>query len=178
VVIGKAVNRIYAAARRCGHLMRCCAGLYLGDWLVRFLQQYLMASIGQSMILHIRKSVCLRHASPAAGFFDRSQHGELMSRLTNDVDNISTTISDSLSQLMTYCFTVLGIFVVMLSKSPPLTLVALASRGAGVSADRGDHPAYAQALRKAAGKTWASSTARWRKASPASVVKAFGREAI
>ncbi len=58
-------------------------------------------------------------------FFDRRQHGELMSRLTNDVDNISTTISNSLTQMLTYVFTIIGIFGIMVSLSPLLTVVSL-----------------------------------------------------
>ena len=58
-------------------------------------------------------------------FFDARQHGELMSRLTNDVDNISTTISDSLTQLMMYGFTIIGIFFAMLFSNVLLTGVAL-----------------------------------------------------
>lgn len=128
LVIGKAVNRIYAGSSALG-ILALLGGLYFGDWLVRFLQQYLMASIGQNMILHVRVSLFDAMRALPLRFFDRSQHGELMSRLTNDVDNISTTLSDSLSQLMTYCFTVLGILIVMLRESLPLTGVALASVG-------------------------------------------------
>jgi ATP-binding cassette subfamily B multidrug efflux pump len=95
LVIGKAVNRIYAGSSALGILALLC-GLYFGDWLVRFLQQYLMASIGQRMILHVRVSLFDSMRNLPLRFFDRSQHGELMSRLTNDVDNISTTLSDSL----------------------------------------------------------------------------------
>jgi ATP-binding cassette subfamily B multidrug efflux pump len=128
VVIGEAVNRIYARSAAAGMIALLCA-FYIGDWLVRFLQQFLMASIGQKLILHIRKTIFGAMQRLPLSYFDRRQHGELMSRLTNDVDNISTTISDSLSQLMTYFFTVTGIFIVMLSKNIPLTLVALASVG-------------------------------------------------
>ena len=52
-----------------------------------------------------------------------------MSRLTNDVDNISTTISNSMTLLLTYGFTVIGIFVMMLYLSPFLTLVSLSGVG-------------------------------------------------
>lgn len=100
--------------------------LYLGDWLVRFLQQYFMASIGQRMICYIRVSLFNVMKKLPLSFFDRRRHGELMSRLTNDVDNISTTLSNSLTQLMTYAFTIAGIFGVMLWLSPLLTAVSLA----------------------------------------------------
>ncbi len=122
--IGRAVNCI--DARDPGFkLLAILAALYLGDWLIRFLQQYLMAGIGQRMILHIRISLFDHMEKLPLSFFDTRQHGELMSRLTNDVDNISVTISDSLTQLMMYGFTITGIFCVMVCMSPLLTVIAL-----------------------------------------------------
>lgn len=103
------------------------AGLYVGDWLIRFLQQYLTASIGQRIILYIRKVLFDHIKKLPLAFFDRRQHGELMSRLTNDVDNISITISNSLTLLLRYIFTIVGIFAMMLCLSPFLTLVSLAA---------------------------------------------------
>ena len=105
------------------------AALYLGDWLVRFLQQFFMAKVGQRMILHIRTSLFDKIRQLPLAFFDARQHGELMSRLTNDVDNISTTISDSLTQLMMYGFTIVGIFVVMVRMNVVLTGVSMISVG-------------------------------------------------
>lgn len=105
------------------------AALYLGDWLVRFLQQFFMAKVGQRMILHIRTSLFDKVRRLPLAFFDARQHGELMSRLTNDVDNISTTISDSLTQLMMYGFTIVGIFVVMVRMNVVLTGVSMISVG-------------------------------------------------
>lgn len=108
-------------------LMAVLLALYLGDWLIRFLQQFLMAGVGQRMILHIRTSLFGHMEKLPLSFFDTRQHGELMSRLTNDVDNISTTISDSLTQLMMYGFTIIGIFCAMVFMSPILTVIALFS---------------------------------------------------
>ncbi len=99
--------------------------LYVSEWLIKFLQQFLMASIGQNIIHHIRVSLFEKIRKLPLSFFDKHQHGELMSRLTNDVDNISTTISNSLTLLLTYAFTIVGIFVMMLSLSPLLTLVSM-----------------------------------------------------
>lgn len=104
-LIGKAVNSIDSGDPGIG-LLTVLAALYLGDWLIRFLQQFLMAGTGQRMILHIRTSLFAHMEKLPLSFFDTRQHGELMSRLTNDVDNISTTISDSLTQLMMYGFTI------------------------------------------------------------------------
>lgn len=108
-------------------LLGMLTSLYLGDWLVRFLQQFFMAKVGQRMILHIRTSLFEKIRGLPLNFFDARQHGELMSRLTNDVDNISTTISDSLTQLMMYGFTIAGIFAVMVRMNVVLTCVSMIS---------------------------------------------------
>ncbi|MDD6174759.1 MAG: ABC transporter ATP-binding protein [Firmicutes bacterium] len=125
-VIGSAVNAIDAGSPALW-LIVLLLSLYGCDWLVRFLQQFFMASIGQRMILHIRVSLFDAMEKLPLSFFDRRQRGELMSRLTNDVDNISTTISDSLAQLMMYAFTILGVLTIMLSLNVVLTCVALIS---------------------------------------------------
>lgn len=110
-------------------ILVCLTGLYFSDWLVKFLQAFFMALIGQRIIHHIRKTLFGQIKRLPLSFFDRHQHGELMSRLTNDVDNISTTISNSLTLLLTYSFTVVGIFFMMLYLSPLLTLVSLVGVG-------------------------------------------------
>lgn len=123
LLIGKAVNKI-DGGNPVMWILALLAGLYVADWIVRFLQQFFMASIGQKMILHIRTGLFSAVKNLPLSFFDRSQHGELMSRLTNDVDTISTTISDSLTHLMMYGFTVFGIFFIMLYENVILTGVA------------------------------------------------------
>lgn len=108
-------------------LLLLLAGLYVCDWFVKFMQQFLMAAIGQRIINHIRQELFGKIKNLPLRFFDKHQHGELMSRLTNDVDNISTTISSSITLLMTYSFTIVGIFTMMVMLSPILTLVTLCS---------------------------------------------------
>lgn len=128
LVIGEAVNAINGQNPALMILLLLLA-LYVGDWLVRFLQQFFMASVGQRIIHNIRLTLFGVMKSLPLAFFDRKQHGELMSRLTNDVDNISNTISNSLTQLLTYGFTILGIFIIMLALSPMLTIVSLVGVG-------------------------------------------------
>ena len=101
--------------------------LYFADWLIKLLQKLLMATVGQRVIDHIRNTLFGRMIRLPLAFFDRHRHGELMSRLTNDIDNISTTISNSLTLLMTYAFTIAGILIMMLALDPLLTLVTCAS---------------------------------------------------
>lgn len=99
---------------------------YIGDWAVRFAQNYIMASVSQRMICYIRKALFDVMKDLPLAFFDRSTHGDLMSRLTNDIDNISSTISDSLAQLMMLVFTFAGVLGIMLALNVWLTLAALA----------------------------------------------------
>lgn len=122
-LIGKIVNLI-DGGEPFMVLLSLLAAFYIGDWLIRFMQQFFMAAIGQKMILHIRNRLFTHMEKLPLSFFDKRQHGELMSRLTNDVDNISTTISDSLTQLMLYAFTIVGIFTMMVAMSPLLTAIA------------------------------------------------------
>lgn len=99
--------------------------VYLGDAGVRLAQGWLMAGVSQRIVKFLRKSLFAVFNKLPLSFFDRSQHGDLMSRLTNDIDNISTTISDSLTQLMLLVCTLVGVFCIMLSLNLWLTLAAL-----------------------------------------------------
>lgn len=123
-VSGRAVTAVRAQEPLTAVLL-ALAALYIGEWLIRFLQQFFMASIGQRIIHFIRLTLFETIRGLPLSFFDRHRHGELMSRLTNDIDNISTTISNSLTSLLTYVFTVSGILVMMLCLSPLLTLVSV-----------------------------------------------------
>lgn len=127
-LIGELINRIDRGSPL-GMCLLLLTGLYFGDWLVRFLQQSLMAAAGQRMICHIRTSLFSHLRRLPLSYFDTRQHGELMSRLTNDVDNISNTITDSLIHLLLYGFTIFGILWMMLRLSLLLTAVSMVSVG-------------------------------------------------
>lgn len=99
--------------------------LYLGEWCVKFLQQWLTAGVTQKIIDHIRKALFDAMTHLPLSYYDRHQNGELMSRLTNDIDNISDALSDSLAQLLTYAFTIGGIVISMLLLSPLLTMISV-----------------------------------------------------
>ena len=125
-LIGETVNRI-DGGKPAAWFIGLLAALYVCDWLVRFLQRFFMAAIGQRVILHIRHVLFTKMKNLPLSFFDRHRHGELMSRLTNDIDNVSTTISDSLCLLMTYAFTIVGVLIAMLRLNVLLTMVAFLS---------------------------------------------------
>ena len=100
-------------------------GIYASNFVVNLLQGILMAVFSQKVTYRIRTRLFNTMVKLPLSFFDTKQHGELMSRLTNDVDNISSTIADSLSQLLSSIFSMTGILIVMINLSLPLTLVAL-----------------------------------------------------
>lgn len=125
-LIGKAIDRIDSGNMGI-YILLLLTGVYVCDWFSRFMQQYLMAGLGQRVVVHIRKLLFDKMKQLPLSYFDRNSHGDLMSRLTNDVDNISTTISDSLTQLLMLGFTIVGVLSIMLYMNVLLTVIALLS---------------------------------------------------
>ncbi len=86
-----------------------------------YLQQYIMAGVAQKTVYDMRKDVNEKLARLPLSFFDGRTHGEIMSRVTNDMDNIAGTLQQSLTQLITSVVTILGVIIMMLTISPLLT---------------------------------------------------------
>jgi ATP-binding cassette, subfamily B, multidrug efflux pump len=84
-----------------------------------------MAEVSQYIVLDIRGALFAKLQKLPVSYFDSRYHGDLMSRITNDIDNISTTVAQSITQLMTASITILGSLVMMLRLSPILTLASL-----------------------------------------------------
>ncbi len=124
-IIGESIDSIRKTGDLRLNLLMILLAIYIGDWLITFLQELLMATISQRIINHIRTALFAKIKKLPLSFFDKYRHGETMSRLTNDIDNISTTLSGSLSQLLTHTFSIIGIFVMMLIISWQLTLISL-----------------------------------------------------
>ena len=99
--------------------------LYIISALFGYIQQYIMAGVAQKTVYIIRKDVDEKLARLPLKFFDSRTHGEILSRVTNDVDNIANTLQQSLTQLITSLATIIGVVVMMLSISPLLTLVVI-----------------------------------------------------
>ncbi|MBU3113800.1 ABC transporter ATP-binding protein [Clostridium lacusfryxellense] len=100
-------------------------GLYVVSTVFGFLQQYIMAGVAQKTVYNLRKEVEDKLSRLPLKFFDSKTHGEILSRVTNDVDNISTTLQQSLTQLITSIVTIVGIVIMMLTISPLMTLVVI-----------------------------------------------------
>ncbi|GIO11880.1 ABC transporter [Cohnella xylanilytica] len=99
------------------------AGLYVVSSLFSYLMQYLMAGVAQRTVYHLRNEVNDKLSRLPLKFFDSRTHGEILSRVVNDVDNISNTLQQSLTQLITSIVTLVGVIVMMLTISPLLTLI-------------------------------------------------------
>lgn len=108
-----------------GQIVLILLGLYLISAVFSYLQQYIMAGVAQRTVYNMRKEVYDKLSRLPLQFFDSRTHGEILSRVTNDVDNISTTLQQSLTQLITSMVTIIGVVVMMLSISPLLTLIVI-----------------------------------------------------
>lgn len=100
---------------------------YLASWIIDTVNGVLMAKVTQELVKYIRSEFFSKLQRISLNFYDTRSHGDTMSRLTNDVDNISSTIAQTTTQLIASVFSITGAFVMMLVLSPVLTLVALVS---------------------------------------------------
>ncbi|MEK8196340.1 ABC transporter ATP-binding protein [Lysinibacillus sp. FSL M8-0134] len=90
-----------------------------------FLQNYWMIGIAQQTIYRLRTSVFAHFQRLPIAFFDRRQHGELMSRMTNDIEAVSSTLNSSFIQVFSSILTLGGTVIIMLSLSPLLTVLTM-----------------------------------------------------
>jgi ATP-binding cassette, subfamily B, multidrug efflux pump len=106
-------------------LLLVALGLYLVASLFLWLQGYLLNGAVQRSIYSLRSQVEDKVNRLPLSYFDKQTRGELLSRVTNDIDNISQSLQQTLSQLLTSLLTVIGVTVMMLVVSPLLALIAL-----------------------------------------------------
>lgn len=108
-----------------GRIMLILLALYIVSSIFIFIQQYLMAGVAQRTIYKIRKEVDEKLSRLPLKYFDGRTHGEILSRAVNDVDNISSTLQQSVAQLITSAVTLVGVLVMMFSISWELSLIVL-----------------------------------------------------
>ena len=99
-------------------------GIYLVSAVLSYIQEYMMAGISQRMIRQMRNDVSEKLHHLPLKYFDTRTHGEILSRVTNDIDTISSTLGQSLVQVLTSAVMLVGITVMMLFISPWLSIVA------------------------------------------------------
>ncbi len=100
-------------------------GVYILDNILTFLQEFIVAGIAQRVVYNLRELLFKKLQSLPIIFFDLHTHGEIMSRLTNDIDNVSNTISQTTVQLMTSGINIIGSFIMMVYLSPIMTGASL-----------------------------------------------------
>jgi ATP-binding cassette, subfamily B, multidrug efflux pump len=108
-----------------GQIIILLIGLYILSAIFAYLQQYIMAGVAQKTVYNLRKEVEEKLNRLPLKYFDSRTHGEILSRAVNDVDNISTTLQQSLTQLITSVVTIIGVIIMMLSISPLMTLIVI-----------------------------------------------------
>ena len=107
------------------HLLGMMLIIYVAGATAAYLQSRFMIIISQKTVNELRNDLFKKLQSLPLQFFDTNSHGELMSRFTNDVDLISESLNNSLTQIFTSIITLTGTFLLMLYISPLLTLVTL-----------------------------------------------------
>ena len=108
-----------------GQVLLFLACLYLISALLTYVQGWIMAGVATDLSYSMRKDISEKIDRMPLAYFDRVPNGEVLSRITNDVDTITQTLNQSLSQIVTNVTMMIGVLCMMLSISPLMTLVAL-----------------------------------------------------
>ncbi len=109
-----------------GHILLITLGLYLVSAAFSYVQGWIMAGVSTDIAYRFRQDISAKINRMPLKYFDTTTQGEVLSRITNDVDTINQTLSQSLTQIITSVVTVIGVLIMMLSISWVMTLVALA----------------------------------------------------
>ena len=108
-----------------GKILTMLLGLYLLSAAFSFIQGYIMTGISQKLTYRMRKEISEKINRMPMNYFDKMTHGEVLSRITNDVDTLSMSLNQSVTQLITSVTMLIGVLIMMLSISPMMTLVTL-----------------------------------------------------
>ena len=117
-------------------IMAWLIGLYIISSIFSYVNMYIMAAVAQRSVYNMRKELNDKLQRLPLKFFDDKAHGDVLSRVTNDMDNISSTMQQSLTQLITSIVTMLGIIIMMLTISPWMTLITLVTLPASAFATK------------------------------------------
>ncbi|NKY19893.1 ABC transporter ATP-binding protein [Tsukamurella spumae] len=136
-VVGTAVDAIYDGFRsqlrhgpgidfhRVGTILLWVVVLFVASAALQYVQGYLLNGAVQRVMYSLRREVEEKLNRLPLSYFDKQPRGELLSRVTNDIDNLGQSLTQALSQLIVSAFTVIGVLVMMLVVSPLLTAVAV-----------------------------------------------------
>ena len=109
-----------------GKILLILLGLYFISAIMQFIQGLIMANVSQKVSYRLRKDIAAKINRLPMNYFDKKTNGEVLSRVTNDVDTLGMSLNQSVTQLITSITTIIGVLIMMLTISPTLTLVALA----------------------------------------------------
>lgn len=112
---------------RIGQILSLLAGLYVISSLFNYVQQYLMSGVAQKTVYDLREDVNKKLERLPLKYYDGRSNGETLSRVTNDIDLIGSTLQQSVTSFITSIVTIIGILIMMLSISPLLTVISLVS---------------------------------------------------
>ena len=136
-ILGKATTEIFNGLisqvsggdginfEKLGHILLLTLCLYVVSALFSFIQGYIMTGISQKTTYRLRKEISQKIHKMPMNYFDTKPVGEVLSRVTNDVDTLGQSLNQSATQLITSVTTIIGVLIMMLSISPIMTLVAL-----------------------------------------------------
>ncbi|MFA5536734.1 MAG: ABC transporter ATP-binding protein [Bacillota bacterium] len=100
-------------------------GLYLGSTVFNLVQGFIVSGVAQRVSYNLRKEMAEKVNRLPLKFFDTTTHGDILSRVTNDIDTVSQTLNQSMSQIISSATTLVGVLVMMLTISWQMTLAAL-----------------------------------------------------
>ena len=107
------------------HIIFILVLLYLASLLFSFLQGFIMSNISAKISYRLRKQLIEKINHLPMKFFDSKTHGEILSRITNDVDTLTQSLNQSITQIITSIATLIGIFIMMISINIPMAVVVL-----------------------------------------------------
>ena len=108
-----------------GTIILILTGLYLISSIFSYIQGYIMSNVSMKVSYDFRKNISEKINRMPLKYFDKTSHGEVLSRVTNDVDTLSQTLNQSLGQIITSVTTVVGVLIMMLTISWQLTLASM-----------------------------------------------------
>lgn len=106
-------------------LLMIILAFYVTNWLISFINGVIMLKVSQKLVFALRSEFFAKMQKLPLEFYDTRSHGDTMSRITNDVDNISSTIAQTTTHLLSSIITLVGSLVVMVSLNIPLTFAVL-----------------------------------------------------
>jgi ATP-binding cassette subfamily B protein len=109
-----------------GHILLMMLGLYVLSAIFSLVQGWIMSTITQNVTYNMRRDITAKINRMPMNYFESRSIGDVLSRITNDVDTLGQSLNQSVTQLITSIFTIVGVLIMMLTISPMMTLIALA----------------------------------------------------